>query len=68
MSDQCRNPCRDAATTRLAASQVSRRHRITVTHATGPGAPKVLMVLTLEPAALSRSNGAPERVGRVPGH
>jgi hypothetical protein len=30
MSNQCRNPCREAATARLAARQVRRRHRITV--------------------------------------
>ena len=51
----------------LAARQVRKRHQITVIR-DGPGAPKVLMVLTLETAALSRSKGSPERTVRVLGH
>jgi hypothetical protein len=67
MSNQCRNPGR-RATVRLASRKMRRRHRILVIRATGPEAPKVLMVLTPEPAALSRSKGSPERAGRALGH
>src|SRR5689334_15358982 len=52
-----------SATTRLAARQVRKRHRITVIRATGPGAPKVLMVLTPGDRGLEQEQGVPERSG-----
>src|SRR6516164_6223692 len=51
------------ATARLAARQVSRRHRITVIRATGPGAPKVLMVLTAGARGLEQEQGGSRASG-----
>jgi hypothetical protein len=65
-------PCQSAAefpavwraTFSLAARQVTRRHQIMVIRATGPGAPKVLMVLTPGDRGLEQEQGV--RRGRRP--
>ena len=69
MSRRCRNfpPGRRVAT-RVAARQVRRRHQITVIHATGPGAPTVLMVRTPGDGGRQQEQGSPGRASRVRSH
>ena len=58
-------PAGRRVTTRLAARQVRRRHRIPVIRATGPRAPKVSMILTPGARGLEQEQGSPsERVRR----